>query len=638
MKKPLNFGPGLAPAVTIVDGLVYVAFGVQPDALVVVVLTTAGTIVRREIHPDGFFNAWPRFSGPWIVYKRNHDWRPTAMHVQTGQRWTYPGQADGNFGVVVNAAFNLVAYQWTNTYDIYLGSLLDGDDAPTSMHGAPDGLDALVDPSHVTLRKDTRESVPGMLYPARAGDLIVGERPDAGIAVQLEGDERRVALAGQDTPTPSCAAAWLLPSGDAFYAIVTGGREGVRLLLGSRADLLALPPASSVQRPVDVPRIGKPCFLGWFEFGHDAIVAPGNCSLHVTGSGDVGPMMVMSAERGTVAEYVSGSPDGDVDAVERAIVAARGEQAVDGLTIPILAYWTATAQQVRVPAGADLVGVEAYRHVGESLAVFEARVRAAVGRGGRPWLIAQCYTSNANNDPDLRALVPVYARIARDCPTVEGILVFSAGARDTGWDSHPEVHDAWHRLAAGITGTPALPAPPDPVPPAPGPPPVDPAPPDHPGPPPAPFRSHTKGLTMEIDGKIVQLRGAGGRLVSPDAPNTGTWGSLNRGWRGNRWIDGGDAAHLRATKLPNGRYTFTSLAHNGLAGADGGQYSPALDKQAYFKPDGDPDAGELEQWRVYDGNENGAIEAQIEQVTDDQHPAGAGKQFFVCPLAVELVL
>lgn len=162
----------------------------------------------------------------------------------------------------------------------------------------------------------------------------------------------------------------------------------------------------------------------------------------------------------------------------------------------------------------------------------------------------------------------------------------------------------------------------------------------HRPPPPLPpaLRAHTKGLTtmMEIDGKIVVLRGPGGLLLMPDAPNTGTWGGLQRGWRGALWTADGDT-QLRAAKLPNGRYTFTHVAHRGLAGADAGQYSPALDKQIYFKPDGDSDAGDLEQWRVYDGNENGAIEAQIEQVTDDHHPAGAGKRFFAYPLAVELV-
>jgi hypothetical protein len=247
--RPINLGVGLAPAVTIVGEWVYVAYGVQPDALIVVTLTLAGIEVRRDVITDGFFNSFPRFSGPWMAYKRNHDWRPAARHVQTGRFWMFRGQADGNFGVVVNADLNLVAYQWTSSYAIWLGSLLDGADAPTSMRGAPDGLGELVDSSHVTLRKDTRTSVPGILWPVRAGHLTVGEIPDLshgapprGAAVQIEGDALRVALADQDTPTPSNAT-----DGET-YAIVTGGPQGVRLLLGSRADILALPLAAPIER------------------------------------------------------------------------------------------------------------------------------------------------------------------------------------------------------------------------------------------------------------------------------------------------------------------------------------------------------------------------------------------------------
>lgn len=184
----------------------------------------------------------------------------------------------------------------------------------------------------------------------------------------------------------------------------------------------------------------------------------------------------------------------------------------------------------------------------------------------------------------------------------------------------------------------AAPPPPPPPPQPPPQPPPPPKPPPPPPPPPPPFRSHVKGSAMDIDGKIVRLRGAGGLSIAPDAPNTGTWGGLNQGWRGVRYVGESDpAARLRARKLPNGRYTFTSETTNGLAGADATSYSAAIDKQGYFKPDGNTDAGDYEQWRVYDGNENGAIEAQIEHVTDGHHADGAGRKFFAFPLAVELV-
>lgn len=143
---------------------------------------------------------------------------------------------------------------------------------------------------------------------------------------------------------------------------------------------------------------------------------------------------------------------------------------------------------------------------------------------------------------------------------------------------------------------------------------------------------------MEIDGKIVQLRYVGGALASPDAPGTGVWAVIDgqpSQWRGVVW--GGPDVRYRAHKVTDdasGDYLFTNETHNCLAGADGGPHSPALDKQMYHKPTGqtgEAHAGALERWKVYDGNANGAIEAQIEQL------AANGKPMFVCPLAVEVI-
>ncbi len=138
---------------------------------------------------------------------------------------------------------------------------------------------------------------------------------------------------------------------------------------------------------------------------------------------------------------------------------------------------------------------------------------------------------------------------------------------------------------------------------------------------------------MDIDGKLVILRGPAGKLASPDAPNTGTWGGLGQGWRGVAWLDAHDASAARehhAVKLPNGNYVFRSIAHDGLLGCDATKHSGDLTQQGYYKPDGNADAGGYEQWRVYDGNENGAIEAQIEYDNDEG-------RYFGYPLAVEVV-
>jgi hypothetical protein len=138
---------------------------------------------------------------------------------------------------------------------------------------------------------------------------------------------------------------------------------------------------------------------------------------------------------------------------------------------------------------------------------------------------------------------------------------------------------------------------------------------------------------MNLDNQIVVLRGPAGLLGRPDEPNTGTWGSLGTGWRGLIW-DGTDVHdaryHHRAKSVENQNYVLTHEDTHGMAGADATKHSGDLRKQFYYKPDGDTDRGAYETWRVYDGNENGALEAQIE-FNDDQ-----GK-YFACPVALEVV-
>ena len=137
---------------------------------------------------------------------------------------------------------------------------------------------------------------------------------------------------------------------------------------------------------------------------------------------------------------------------------------------------------------------------------------------------------------------------------------------------------------------------------------------------------------MNLDGKTVILRGPAGLLASPDAPNTGTWGHLGQGWRGVSWFPAHSSeprTHHVCRKVGDA-YTFTSVDSNGLFGADATKHSGAITEQFYYKPDGNTDAGAYERWQVYDGNANGALEAQIEYRNDE----GA---YFACPVAVEVV-
>lgn len=293
-----------------------------------------------------------------------------------------------------------------------------------------------------------------------------------------------------------------------------------------------------------------------------------------------------------------------------------------------------------IPAGAlrsyDLVLWELYRVKGETLAQTFARWERQARRNLEQWprdcgVIPMFYTQFQWTIGEVLEALEAVDAIANLSPRIKIVAPFSYD-RANGIVAFPELRQAFDNLVAAAARAGAATLTPVPVEP-----PIDP-----PKPKP-PFHTHTKGSAMaqEIDGKIVRLRGAGGRAIAPDSPGTGIWGSQGgdlKDWRGVRYVGEGDgAAKYRAHRLGSGRYTFTNVDADCLAGADAGQYSAGLDRQGYHKPTGNTDAGELEQWRVYDGNENGAIEAQVEQTTDEHHPDGAGRKFFGFPLAVEIV-
>jgi hypothetical protein len=218
---------------------------------------------------------------------------------------------------------------------------------------------------------------------------------------------------------------------------------------------------------VDVPSVGRAVWAGWYAFLDAPIDPQGNCGLYV-GPGQDG--YLRTSDGRPIAQYAAAQHDSDVDELDARIQALQASDPA----VPALAYWTLQAQGIRLP-NAPIVGVEAYCKTVETLTGFEARVRNTVRRVPRAWLIAQCYTSNASNTSDLAALVPIYARILRDCRNVEGVLVFSGNGRATGYQDHPEVQSLWRALFASIDvpdlgtvipdpGTPAEPpAAPDPI-------------------------------------------------------------------------------------------------------------------------------------------------------------------------------
>jgi hypothetical protein len=253
MRDPIVVGAGIAPDVSIVDGIVYVAYGARPDALILVCYSLDGAELMRAVLPFGFDQSFPRFSGEWLVYRMDeaHGYAAVAHHVKTGLRWVY-GPAGGTYSLAVNADQLLVAYEWTYPdWRVTFGSLANGKSALTDLPGAPDGLDTLVSDTQVTLRKDTRGDVPDIWSPVYAGDLTVGmmrdsvQRPEGGIGVQLAGDVLRMTLPGQNAPDPRCAT-----DGHVF-AIVCW--NPVRLILATAEELRTLTPAADVTWPPEPP-------------------------------------------------------------------------------------------------------------------------------------------------------------------------------------------------------------------------------------------------------------------------------------------------------------------------------------------------------------------------------------------------
>lgn len=207
-----------------------------------------------------------------------------------------------------------------------------------------------------------------------------------------------------------------------------------------------------------VPSIGKSCWLGWFEFtgplavppGTLAYTPPGNCSLWVNKSSLETGSPITDASNVKFANWVQAPAGGTVDNIE-ALVAT----ITDG---PAVAYWDSrTWPRYPVLRPGDWLAIQAYCRVNEAPQDFEINMRAVIAAApaSNPiCLVCQCYTSNTDNTSGLIALVPVYARLARDFNNVTMLLVFSDQGRATGLVDHPEVLPYWTDLYRGIPTAP----------------------------------------------------------------------------------------------------------------------------------------------------------------------------------------
>lgn len=191
--------------------------------------------------------------------------------------------------------------------------------------------------------------------------------------------------------------------------------------------------------------IGKDCWLTWFEFNQPPPQdPPGNAIVKIrydiSGS-------IVRLDGSRFANWVDG------------VSVAEIEQKIAGSFYPCVAYWDGRNwPEWPTIRTYDWLALQAYCFNSESPALFESNMRAVIHdaqqRYNKIALVCQCYTSNASLTTDLKGLVPVYARLARDYPSINHLLVFSDQDRATGLNSHPELRPYWEELYAGITGEP----------------------------------------------------------------------------------------------------------------------------------------------------------------------------------------
>lgn len=194
--------------------------------------------------------------------------------------------------------------------------------------------------------------------------------------------------------------------------------------------------------------IGKPMWLSWFEFNHPPLqTPPGNSMITVRWTNQDSTIIRMSGTQ--FATWVGGSTVAEIN------------NKVANSPYPVFAYWDGRywPSWPTLRKG-DWLGLFGYCFNNESMPVFEQNMRDVINSVPPEYrqiaINCQCYTSNASLTTDLKGLVPVYARLARDYPRINFLSVFSDQDRKTGLNDHPELRPYWQKLYEGITGEPTM--------------------------------------------------------------------------------------------------------------------------------------------------------------------------------------
>ena len=268
----VNFGAGFAPSVCATNDGWLVAVGGRQDGVMLFALGSEGQILYQQVFSDGF--GFPVVTEGWLGYKLNDaNGSRARLHRLKDQSamWTF-SPAEGNFPLAINASW----FAWQSEGMVRRVGLNNPDENPILIGpAAPDGIAWLIY-EHTVLVKDVRFSLPGMLNPQWAqarndgSTLWIGEQPDLApqwpLGMATSESQRVVGtgeshgvptrgwlLGGQECNTPRIAA-----QGDRI-AIITWGRDGVRLVLLDRQEFIELPaPPSAAPVPEPPPQPEPP--------------------------------------------------------------------------------------------------------------------------------------------------------------------------------------------------------------------------------------------------------------------------------------------------------------------------------------------------------------------------------------------
>lgn len=403
----------------------------RPDAAQLLLETKDGTRGDPSIAWDGDRCVVGYFDGAGVGL---------VIDAVTGERIVTLGPIEGNAPILVGDG--RVVFQSKADRLIYERSPMAAepqllrDAAGQPMPWRPTGL-AYLTPGSVVLWDDNRQSVPGVLCPARAGAFTASQGLSGGMVLSLDGVNG--VYPGSWNDPSACQQS------DGAFAFA-GWHPTLRVVAGvTRSHVEALGDGA-VPTP-QVPRFSRPCWLLPFHATrHDQSVdSPGHAEI-ITDGQDARRRV---NGRPVVADLASESTVDDLLALF--VVLGRDDVAharaiADRREVPVLAYWDHVTDIPNVPElvpGRDWLGVMLYCEPSESLDAFRRRahgqVSRACGRGFGVVLTVQMFDRNGTekDTPKMFAMQAIWRELAEAYPEVVGIAPFAVLRASHGVTAYP---------------------------------------------------------------------------------------------------------------------------------------------------------------------------------------------------------